>query len=156
MAEEIEPSEAYLGADPPARLTQVQSSAPKRRSGYQSENLDANRTYIESLMASGRRPFRFRYNSGGQAGTQVEAVPLRMINERTFLGLDLSTRTPRSFSIDRLETLSEDEPREDPFRVGDPATIAQGEEYRRNRRKTKQPAPQEPEPGIEFTPDRRP
>lgn len=155
MAEYPEPVESYLGTDPPARLVQVQGGPPRRRSGYQSENFEANRAYIEQRMAEGRRPIRFRYNSGSQSGTQAEVIPLRMINERTFLGLDLSTRTPRSFSIDRLETLSEDEPREDPFRVGDPAEIAQGEEYRRTRRKKSQPQVEAP-PEVEFIPDRRP
>lgn len=126
---------------------------------YISPNLEANRAYIEELLRSNRPMLRFRYMHGRQAGTQGTITPLRFVNDNTVLGIDHSTRTPRSYRIDRMETLSEDEPREEPYRVGDPEEIVRGEEWRRRRQQGQELGVDE-QLGLDlrslrFRPDRR-
>lgn len=124
------------------------------------EAQEANRRYIEERLAAGRRPVRFRYQAGDQPGTQSTATPLRFLSPDTVLTIDHATRTPRAFRLDQLETLSEDEPRPEPMRVGGPSEIEAGREYRRKRKalgaSAPDPAMDAPIPDYFFTPDRRP
>ena len=101
-----------------------------------SEKLKANRAYIEQQLAAGRRPVRFRYAGGRQKGAQGTMTPLRFLKDSdTLMGIDHSVRGPRSFKLKDLDTLSDDEPRPEPERLGDPAEVERNEAFRAKRKR---------------------
>jgi hypothetical protein len=83
-----------------------------------------------------REAVRMRYYGGSQPNAQRSIMPLRIEGEDAkmrVMGMDQATGLPKNYTLDRLDTLSADEPEESMMYVGSEAEKQKARDYRQKR-----------------------